>query len=155
MYFDLSLFEVNDVRVVNRKDRKTGNRIISDKTVAEEFYNFFYSNGLAPLFTNEHRAQPIQISLIQAQEIIKSGSRLNRIFSEFGSNYLSKGMDNKSYEQAVFKIIYEARDLKSLVRIVEDHINYIDGILDNYLHNTWNIVWYDKDKSGTKVSKGL
>ncbi len=160
MYFDL-LFKGNDVRTVNRKDKKTGQRVISDKTVEEEFYNFFYSNNLIALFTNEHRANPITVSLTQAQSILKAGNadgsgqgQAYKIFKDF-SNYLLTAQDNKAYEQAIFKIIYESRTWQGLLKSLQQHMQYIDGIKDGYQHNTWNIVFYDKDKSGTKVSGGI
>lgn len=150
IFFDL-LFEGSGVMETKRKDDPTGKQY---NTVEEEFNNFFYTHNLTPLFTYEHKAEPIPVALIDAQSAIKPGGRDNKILTRF-ANYVAMAQDNKTYDQALFKILYNARDWRGFLNDITKHMDYIDGIEQNYLHNTWNIVFYDKDKSGTAVSKGV
>ena len=108
-----------------------------------EFFNY---NGLLPLFTNEQRANHIQLSYIEAKELINPNSKKSRVLKEFGEHYLQIGQDNKSYEEALFKILYESRSLTGMVNKIARYNAYIKNQIGvGYLHNTWNIVWYNKE----------
>lgn len=126
----------------------------NDPELAEEFTKFFYVKNLSPLFTNEHKAASIKVSWVDAKSVVGEGKKANRLLQTL-SNLLSVGQDNKKYEEAVFKILHQSRTFPGFIKNVEQHIEYMYSILPNYVHNSWNIVFYDKDKTGTKVSRGL
>lgn len=150
-FFDLRFKDSG--ALISRDQRRTyedmGKR--SDRTVEEEFFNFFYRNNLTPLFTNEHRTQSIEVGLIDAQSLLKNKGKANRILLEF-AKWLNMGMDNQMYESEVFKLIWASKDWKHFLSNLEIASEYMQTILPNYLHNIWNIAWYDKDKSGTRAS---
>lgn len=151
-FFDLSAFSDNSVPVSAKyaKDKK----LDQGTKLEDEFFKFFYVHNLTPLFTNESRTEPIVVPWTGASSVIKSGGHANRLLKEF-STWLNIAMDNKAYERAVFKILRESRTWPGFLKQISDHLDYFPYIEENYRHNTWNIVYYDKDKSGTKVSKGI
>ena len=112
--------------------------------IQKEFNDFFFKYGLEPLFTNEHQAGSIKVSLPFAQSLLNVGGANRRLFLEL-ADYLMMGQDNKSFEEAVFRMIYEARSFQGLINKVRKIVNYIRTIDVNNLHNIWNIVWYNKD----------
>lgn len=116
----------------------------NDEELQTEFNNFFHSNNLNPLFTNEHMAGTITVTYIDAKSVINPGGAYNKVLKDF-SELLTLANDNKSFEEAMFRIIYEARSFQGLIRKLKQLIDYIKQIDDDKKHNTWNIVWYNKD----------
>ena len=116
----------------------------NDEEIQTEFNNFFHFNNLNPLFTNEHMAGTITVTYIDAKSVINQGGAYNKVLKDF-SELLTLANDNKSFEEAMFRIIYEARSFQGLIRKLKQIIDYIKQIDDDKKHNTWNIVWYNKD----------
>lgn len=116
----------------------------NDDELDNEFHNFFYKYNLTSLFTNEHRASEISVTYIDAKSVTNPDGSYHKTLKEF-SEYLTIGNDNKSYEEAMFKLIYEARSFQALINSIKKLMDYIKSLDSNHLFNLWNIVWYDKD----------
>src|SRR5699024_3175520 len=74
----------------------------------QEFHNFFHKYNLTSLFTNEHRAGSITVTYVDARAVINPGGSYQETFKKF-ADLLTIGNDNKSYEETLIKIIYEAK----------------------------------------------
>lgn len=116
----------------------------NDPELEKEFNNFFRKYNLTPLFTNEHRAGSISVTYVDARSVINDTGSYHNTLKEFG-DLLSIANDNKSYEEALFKIIYEARSFQSMMRTVRKLMEYIKTIDDDHMFNMWNIVFYNKE----------
>ena len=117
----------------------------NDEELEQNFNDFFNKYNLTPIFTNEHRASPITVSYLDARSIVKEGGKYNNLFKNF-SDYVNTAMDNKMYESALFKMIYQANSFQGLMGIVTRIMKHIQNEIDNkHLFNTWNIVWYTKE----------
>src|SRR5699024_11891115 len=100
--------------------------------------------NLTSLFTNEHRAGSITVTYVDARSVINTGGSYHETLKEF-ADLLTIGNDNKSYEEALFKIIYEARSFQSFMKKIRDLLNYAKTVDSKNLNNLWNIVFYNKD----------
>lgn len=125
--------------------------IYDDEKLEEEFNKFFYKNNLLSLFTNEHRAPKITVRYTDARSIINKGDSsgdnqgaYHKLYLEF-SDYLVMAQSNKSYEEAIFKILYTSRTFQGLSNNIRKVMRYIDSIIEERKFNTWNIVWYTKE----------
>lgn len=117
----------------------------NDEELEEEFNNFFHRYNLTPLFTNEHRAGSITVAWTDARSVVNPAGSYHKTLKEF-ADLLSIANDNKSYEEALFKIIYEARSFQGMMRTIKKLMQYIQTIIDdNHLFNLWNIVFYHKE----------
>lgn len=116
----------------------------NNEELEQEFNDFFHANNLDPLFTNEHMAGSITVSYVDAKSVLNEGGSYQKALKDF-SELITLANDNKSYEEAMFRIIYEARSFQALMRKIKQLINHIKTIEENKKHNTWNIVWYNKD----------
>jgi len=116
----------------------------NNEELEEEFHNFFHKYNLTSLFTNEHRAGAITVTYVDAKSVINAGGSYHETLKDF-ADILTIANDNKSYEEALFKIIYEARSFQSLMRTIRKLMKYIESIDDNHLFNLWNIVFYHKE----------
>ena len=129
MYEEIHIFNVNTV----------------NEEVEQEFHEFFYKYNLLPLFTNEHRASPITVTDSDARSVIKPSNSYHKVLLEF-SDLMNMAMDNKMYESALFKIIYNANTFQGMMNQIKRLIKFIANEIDNkHLFNTWNIVWYTKE----------
>ena len=115
-----------------------------DDELDNEFHNFFYKYNLTSLFTNEHRAGSITVTYVDARSVINTGGSYHNTLLEF-ADFLSIGNDNKAYEEALFKIIYEARSFQSLIKKIRDIMEFAKTIDPEHMTNLWNIVFYNKD----------
>lgn len=119
-----------------------------NEEIIQQFHDYFTSNDLTKLFTNEYRASPITVTDLEARSLIKGGNKANRVFKEF-RDVLEWASNNKMYESAVFKIIHEPRTFTKMVSMIEELLNYIQSEINvEHLFNMWNIVWYDKESMG-------
>lgn len=109
-----------------------------------EFNNFFHRYNLTPLFTNEHRAGNVTVSYVDARSVINPSGSYHRTLKDF-ADLLSIGNDNKSYEEALFKIIYEARSFQAMMNTIKKLMDYIRSLDPDHMFNLWNIVFYNKD----------
>lgn len=116
----------------------------NNEELESEFNNFFYKWNLTPLLTNEHRSTPITVTWVDARSVLNEGGSYNRILKEF-SDILQMNWDNKSYEEALFKMIYEARSFQALMNTIKKFNHFVHNLDDNIRHNMWNIVWYTKE----------
>ena len=116
----------------------------NDEELENEFNNFFYKYNLTSLFTNEHRAGSITVTYVDARSVINTGGSYHETLKEF-ADLLTIGNDNKSYEEALFKIIYESRSFQSFMKKIKDLLEYVKTIDPEQLNNLWNIVFYNKD----------
>lgn len=116
----------------------------NNEELEQDFNDFFHANNLHPLFTNEHMAGSITVTYVDAKSVVNEGGSYRNTLKEF-SELLTLANDNKSYEEAMFRIIYEARSFQSFIRQLKKLIDYIKTVDERYKHNTWNIVWYNKD----------
>lgn len=116
-----------------------------NEELEQEFLDFFDKYNLTSLFTNEHRAGDISVSYLDIRSVLNPGNTYHKTLLQMG-DLLQIGSDNKMYENAVFRIIYEARSfgtmMKNIKRINEYEVN---RVTDNKRHNLWNIVWYNKE----------
>ena len=118
--------------------------LFNNDELDQEFQNFFYKNGLTPLFTNEHRAGTISVTYIDAKSVVNKGGSYQKILKKF-ADYLVLAQDNKSYEEAIFEVIYKARTFQKLINNIKKVMAFIDSQIDSeHLFNTWNIVFYTK-----------
>lgn len=115
-----------------------------DDELENEFNEFFYKYNLTSLFTNEHRAGAITVSYVDARSVINTSGSYHKTLKEFG-DILSLANDNKSLEEALFKIIHEARSFQSFMRKIRKLMDYIKTVDPDHLFNLWNIVFYNKD----------
>jgi len=116
----------------------------NDEELENEFHSFFYKNNLTALFTNEHRASGISVTYIDAKSVVNEGGSYHKTLKQF-SDILSIANDNKSYEEAIFRIIYESRSFQGFMSNIRKVGDYIKTIDPAYKYNTWNIVWYNED----------
>ena len=116
----------------------------NNEELEKEFNDFFYKYNLTSLFTNEHRAGSISVTYVDARSVINTGGSYHETLKEF-ADLLTIGNDNKSYEEALFKIIYEARSFQSFMKKIRDLLNYAKTVDSKNLNNLWNIVFYNKD----------
>lgn len=116
----------------------------NDDELDEEFHNFFYKYNLTSLFTNDHRAGSISVTYVDAKSVVNTGGSYHETLKEF-ADLLAIGNDNKSYEEALFKIIYEARSFQGMMRTIRKLMDYIKTIDPEHLFNLWNIVFYNKE----------
>ena len=118
----------------------------NNEELEQEFNDFFHANNLNPLFTNEHMAGSISVTYVDAKSVLNEGGSYNKTLKEF-AELLTLANDNKSFEEAMFRIIYEAKSFQGMMRnlkkIIDYYIRKINA--DGYDRNTWNIVWYNKD----------
>jgi hypothetical protein len=113
--------------------------ISMDDDINNEFNDFFYKYDLLALFTNEHRAGSIRVTDLDARSVINEGYSYNVTLKKF-KDYLLMAQDNKSYEEAIFKIIYNARSFQGLINQIKRLMEYIDSI--------------DEDKKFNFIRKG-
>lgn len=116
----------------------------NNEELENEFNDFFHANNLNPLFTNEHMAGTITVTDVDARSVINDGGSYNKTLKDF-AELLTLANDNKSFEEAMFRIIYEARSFQRLMIQLKKLVTYIKTVDERYKHNTWNIVWYNKD----------
>ena len=117
----------------------------NDEELEQNFNDFFNMYNLTPLFTNEHRASPITVSYIDAKSVVNTTGKYHNILKNF-SDYVNSAMDNKMYESALFKMIYQANSFQALIGIINRIMKHVQNDIDNkHLFNTWNIVWYTKE----------
>ena len=116
----------------------------NNEELEQEFNDFFHANNLHSLFTNEHMAGSITVTYVDAKSVLNDGGSYQKTLKEF-AELLTLANDNKSYEEAMFRIIYEARSFQGFMRKLKELVNFIKTIDDQHKHNIWNIVWYKKD----------
>lgn len=116
----------------------------NDDELETEFNNFFHKYNLTALFTNEHRAGSISVTYVDARSVINTDGSYHNTLKEF-ADLLTIGNNNKSYEEALFKIIYESRSFQSFMKKIKDLLEYAQSIDPKDLDNLWNIVFYKKD----------
>jgi len=116
----------------------------NDDELENEFHSFFYKNNLTALFTNEHRASGITVTYIDAKSVVNKGGSYHKQLKKF-SNILSMANDNKSYEEAIFRILYNSRTFQGFMSNIRKVSDYIKTIDPAFKFNTWNIVWYNED----------
>lgn len=115
----------------------------TNEEMENEFHAFFYKHNLTQLFTDEHLATPISVTDMDLRSVVNNG-KASKILKEL-SDLLTIGNDNKSYDEAMFKIINEARSFQSMMNKIKKLNSYIKTIDERFKYNTWNIVWYKKD----------
>lgn len=116
----------------------------NDQELEKEFTNFFYKYNLTPLFTNEHRAGTISVSYVEAKSVINAGGSYHKTLMDF-SDLLNMAQSNKSYEEALFKIIHDARSFQGMMKTIKNLMKYMKTIDQDIKYNMWNIVFYNKD----------
>ena len=116
----------------------------NNEELENEFHRFFNRYKLGSLFTNEHRAGSISVTYLDAKSVVNPDGSYHKTLKDFAS-YLLLANDNKSYEEAVFRILYNSRSFQGLVNNIKKHMKYIDSIIESRKFNTWNIVWYNKE----------
>ena len=116
----------------------------NNEELENEFNDFFHANNLHSLFTNEHMAGTITVTYVDAKSVLNEGGSYQKTLKEF-AELLTLANDNKSYEEAMFRIIYEERSFQGFMRKLKELVEFIKTIDEQHKHNTWNIVWYKKD----------
>ena len=116
-----------------------------NEEMEQEFYNFFSKYGLSRLFNNEDKLTQIYVSDNDVRSVVNTSGKYHKILIDMAELLLTAD-DNKMYEEAVFRVIYNAVSLQSLMKkITQINEYFIVGVLKKHEHNFWNIVWYNKD----------
>jgi len=115
-----------------------------DVELEEEFHNFFYKYGLTPLFTNEHRAGTIVVKWTDARSVINPGGSYHESLKQF-ADIVAIANDNKSLEEALFKVIYQAKTFQTFMKRIRKLIEYFSQVKEEHKFNFWNIVFYNKE----------
>lgn len=119
------------------------NVISVNEELEEEFHSFFNKYGLTPLFTNEHRTTPIKVTDLDLRSVVNEGGSYHKTLKEF-ADFLNMANDNKSFEEATFRIIHEARSFQALMKNISELLDFFKNEIDNdHMFNMWNIVWYE------------
>lgn len=118
--------------------------VFNNDELEGDFNNFFYSNNLIALFTNEHRAGTITYTYTDARSVINEKGRYAKDLKTF-SDILSTAVDNKSYEEAIFKVIYNVSTFQKFMVNVRKIIRGYASVDNEHLFNFWNIVFYTKE----------
>lgn len=122
-------------------------RNFNDDELEQDFYDFFAKYNLMPLFSNEHRAPQIYTDYLDMKSVVKPGGSFHKTLLDM-AEILTIGDDNKMYEEALFRIIYNASTFKQMIKSIRKIINYYMSEVDKkHEFNLWNIVWYKKDLS--------
>lgn len=117
--------------------------VFDNEELEEEFNAFFYKHNLTPLFTNEHKhPYGVKVGWADAKSVV-NGTGYAKTLIEF-SDYLSRANDNKMYEEATFRVLYECRDFNRLIKNIKRYMQYMDTFENRHVFNSWNIVWYSK-----------
>src|SRR5699024_4117960 len=116
----------------------------NDEEIESEVNNFFQKYKLTPLFTNEHKTGSINITYVDERSVINTTGSNHKTLKEY-SNLLTIANDNKSYEESLFKIIYEERSFQGLMKTIKKLMDNIKTIDPSHMFNLWNIVWYNKE----------
>ena len=123
------------------------NFVFNDEELEEEFENFFLTNNLLPLFTNEHHSTPIRVSYTEARSVVNGGAYAKKLLSIADDIHTST--HNKKYEEEMFMILYSANSLTAMANQSEkiaEHIDYIKSFKsEKRTDNKWNIVFYNDD----------
>jgi len=117
--------------------------LYSNDELENEFTNFFYKYNLTALFTNEHRAQSIKVTYVDAKAVVNSGGKYHKILKQF-SSIINIAQDNKMYEEALFEIIYTARTFQGFMNQLKKLFDHVAKVYD-HLYNYWNIVFYTEE----------
>ena len=116
----------------------------NNEELEQEFNDFFHANNLNPLFTNEYMAGSITVTYVDAKSVLNEGGSYQKTLKDF-AELLTLANDNKSFEEAMFRIIYEAKSFQGMMRKLKQLVDYIKTVDEHNKHNIWNIVWYKKD----------
>lgn len=117
---------------------------VVDEEIENEFHAFFYNFNLTALFTNEHRAGSISVSYVDMKSVLNEGGKNRKTLLEF-ADILSMANDNKTYEEAIFKLIHDSRSFQGLMNNIKKYLNFIKQIEPEHMFNMWNVVWYAKE----------
>ena len=76
---------------------------------------------------------------------MNDGGSYNGTLKEF-TDYMAMASNNKAYQDAMFKILYNSRSMQTLMNNIKKVMRFIDSQIDEqHLFNTWNIVFYNKE----------
>ena len=116
-----------------------------NEEMEQEFYNFFSKYGLSRLFVNEDKLTQIYVSDSDVRSVVNPGGSYHKSLIDMGELLLMSD-DNKMYEEAVTRVIYNAGSFTALMKKIRQITEYfIAGVLKKHEFNFWNIVWYNKD----------
>ena len=89
-------------------------------------------------------AGTITVTYVDAKSVLNDGGSYQKTLKDF-AELLTLANDNKSFEEAMFRIIYEAKSFQGMMRKLKQLVDYIKTVDERNKHNIWNIVWYKKD----------
>lgn len=120
------------------------NTLTMNEEVEENFNKFFSIHKLLALFTNDYMSGEIKVTDSDMRAVINPNGAYHNDLVKL-SNLLSIAMDNKAYEDALFRVIYTPRSFQKFMKIVRNINNDFEHyILDKHKHNFWNIVFYSE-----------
>lgn len=117
--------------------------VFNDEQLEENFEKQIQSLNIEPIFTYEHRSTPIKVNWAEARSIV-NGTSYYQTFAKF-SDYVHMNVDNKSYDNALFKLLYSSNTIQGMVNIMKRIMDVHDNADENRKHNTWNIVYYTEN----------
>lgn len=117
--------------------------MFNNEELENEFHSFFYKNNLSALFTNEHKTSPIKVTYLDAKSVLNNGKYAS-LLKDFSSK-LSMANNNQMYNEATFKILQKASTFQKMMNNIKNILEEFYTTEDGYLHNFWNIVFYNKD----------
>lgn len=116
-----------------------------NEEMEQEFYNFFSKYGLSRLFVNEDKLTQIYVSDSDVRSVVNTSGTYHKSLVDMGELLLMSD-DNKMYEEAVTRVIYNAGSFTALMKKIRQITEYfIAGVIKEHEFNFWNIVWYNKD----------
>lgn len=117
----------------------------NNEEMEQEFYNFFSKYGLSRLFVNDDLVPSIYVSDSDVRSVVNTSGSYHKSLVDMGELLLMSD-DNKMYEEAVTRVIYNAGSFTALMKKIREVTEYfIAGVLKKHEFNFWNIVWYNKD----------
>ena len=117
----------------------------NNEELENEFHNFFHKYNLNSLFTNEHRTSSISVTYVDARSVINTDGSYHETLKEL-ADFISMANDNKSYEEAMFRLIDKPRSFQGFINYARKTLEFIKSqIEEEDMENFWNIVWYAKE----------
>lgn len=136
--------------------------------IENAFEEFIEYNGLSPLFTDEHRANPIKVGLTHARSVVNIAEEYEYHYTDKRNNkqytrirqrkegasrkpllemadILLTATDNQQYKDIMFFFIDKPTDFNGFMAMLKNALAYINGKIDDkHQYNKWNIVWYNR-----------
>lgn len=117
----------------------------NDEDLENDFNDYMASDDMIALFTEEHLIPTISVSYIEAKSIVNEHGAYRKIFDDF-KDYLNNQIDNKAYNEAILRVIYNPKSIQALTNNMKKVMRFKKTeVLPEHEFNFWNIVYYNKN----------